>query len=307
MALEAVVYPQDPFNYCPNYTTSSFLKPEYGVYPFGLDQLKDDVVVHTPDDDNAAIFGSNSNGRAGGVDVHLDTLCPDKASPPTAAAATSAGGRRKRRRVKIVKNREEIENQRMTHIAVERNRRKQMNEYLGVLRSIMPPSYSQRGDQASIIGGAINFLKELEQLLQSMEAQKIANHSYAIAGDHRLITRQPPFSDFFSFPQYSASGAAGEAAAATGGAADIEVTMVESHANLKIQSRKQPKQLIKLVAGLQALRLGVLHLNVTSSGDTVLYTASVKVEEGCHLTTVDEIAAAVNQMLRRIEDEAAFS
>jgi hypothetical protein len=32
----------------------------------------------------------------------------------------------------------------MTHIAVERNRRKQMNEYLAVLRSLMPPSYVQR-------------------------------------------------------------------------------------------------------------------------------------------------------------------
>jgi hypothetical protein len=32
----------------------------------------------------------------------------------------------------------------MTHIAVERNRRRQMNEYLAVLRSLMPPSYAQR-------------------------------------------------------------------------------------------------------------------------------------------------------------------
>lgn len=32
----------------------------------------------------------------------------------------------------------------MTHIAVERNRRRQMNDYLAVLRSLMPPSYAQR-------------------------------------------------------------------------------------------------------------------------------------------------------------------
>jgi hypothetical protein len=63
------------------------------------------------------------------------------APEPTAAAAP---GRRKRRRTKVVKNREEIESQRMTHIAVERNRRRQMNEYLAVLRSLMPPSYAHR-------------------------------------------------------------------------------------------------------------------------------------------------------------------
>lgn len=52
--------------------------------------------------------------------------------------------RRKRRRTRSNKNKEEIESQRMTHIAVERNRRKQMNEYLAVLRSLMPSSYAQR-------------------------------------------------------------------------------------------------------------------------------------------------------------------
>lgn len=53
-------------------------------------------------------------------------------------------GKRKRRRAKSVKNKEEVENQRMTHIAVERNRRRLMNEYLAVLRSLMPASYAQR-------------------------------------------------------------------------------------------------------------------------------------------------------------------
>lgn len=63
-------------------------------------------------------------------------------SPPAATAA--AESRAKRRRTKCCKNRVEVENQRMNHIAVERNRRKQMNEYLSVLRSLMPPSYVER-------------------------------------------------------------------------------------------------------------------------------------------------------------------
>lgn len=66
------------------------------------------------------------------------------ADPTEPAPATT---RRKRRRTKTSKNKEEIENQRMTHIVVERNRRKQMNEYLAVLRSLMPPSYVQRVSQ----------------------------------------------------------------------------------------------------------------------------------------------------------------
>ncbi|PON96874.1 Basic helix-loop-helix transcription factor [Trema orientale] len=60
----------------------------------------------------------------------------------------------------------------MSHITVERNRRKQMNEHLSVLRSLMPCFYVKRGDQASIIGGVVDYITELQQVLQSLEAKK---------------------------------------------------------------------------------------------------------------------------------------
>lgn len=56
-----------------------------------------------------------------------------------------------RRRSRAKKDEEEINNQRMTHIAVERNRRKLMNEHLSVLRSLMPESYVQRVSIFTII------------------------------------------------------------------------------------------------------------------------------------------------------------
>ncbi|RWR93184.1 transcription factor SPEECHLESS [Cinnamomum micranthum f. kanehirae] len=62
--------------------------------------------------------------------------------------------------------------QRASHIMVERNRRKQMNENLSILRSLMPSFYIKRADQASIIGGVVNFIKELQQVLRSLEEKK---------------------------------------------------------------------------------------------------------------------------------------
>ncbi|KAJ6757233.1 MAX DIMERIZATION MAD [Salix koriyanagi] len=79
--------------------------------------------------------------------------------------------------------------------------------------------------------------------------------------------------------------------------ADIEVTMVESHANLKIRSKRRPKQLLKVVSALHSMRLTVLHLNVSTADQIVLYCLSVKVEDDCKLSSVDEIATAVYQML----------
>ncbi|VAI61100.1 unnamed protein product [Triticum turgidum subsp. durum] len=84
--------------------------------------------------------------------------------------------------------------ERRNHIAVERNRRRQMNDYLAVLRSAMPPSYAQR-----------------------------------------------------------------------------------------------------------CLGLTVLHLNATATADQlVFYSFSLRMEDECRLSTVDEIAAAVHQMVAEV-------
>lgn len=52
--------------------------------------------------------------------------------------------KRRRRRTRSEQRIEEKENQRMNHIAVERNRRRQMNHFLSILKVMMPLSYSQR-------------------------------------------------------------------------------------------------------------------------------------------------------------------
>lgn len=56
----------------------------------------------------------------------------------------SSRERRKRKRTRPAKNKEEVESQRMTHIEVERNRRRLMNDHLNVLKALMPTSYIQR-------------------------------------------------------------------------------------------------------------------------------------------------------------------
>ncbi|XP_010471241.1 PREDICTED: transcription factor bHLH96-like isoform X1 [Camelina sativa] len=321
MALEAVVYPQDPFSYisCKDFPFHDlYFQEEEDLDP---QDTKNNIKLGQGQEHGFA--SNNYNGKSGDNsddynyneedlqwprdDLPYGSTVDTKNQPPPLDVAV--GGRRKRRRTRSCKNKEEIENQRMTHIAVERNRRKQMNEYLAVLRSLMPPSYAQRGDQASIVGGAISYLKELEHHLQSIEPPvKTAAEDNETGRDQTNTIVAPsssgPFSDFFAFPLYSSQPTS---AAAAEGMAEIEVTMVESHASLKILAKKRPKQLLKLVASIQSLRLTLLHLNVTTRDDSVLYSISVKVEEGSQLNTVEDIAAAVNQILRRIEEESSFS
>nr|VDD17441.1 unnamed protein product [Brassica rapa] len=81
--------------------------------------------------------------------------------------------------------------QKMSHVNVERNRRKQMNEHLIVLRSLMPCFYVKRGDQASIIGGVVEYINELQQVLQSLEAKK-QRKTYAEVLSPRLVPSPRP-------------------------------------------------------------------------------------------------------------------
>lgn len=319
MALEAVVFPQDPFTYGCNNKDYLYSLVGGGSHDYGINTNNNNNIDHTSlhanwDSSSPSVlqnvkdqWDSHSSPEACTVDQSL----PGPFPPPSSSTET-ATGRRKRRRTKSAKNKEEIENQRMTHIAVERNRRKQMNEYLSVLRSLMPPSYVQRGDQASIIGGAINFVKELEQLLQCMKCQKRTEEQGQVNGG---FSDSSPFAEFFMFPQYSTRATQSnrgypgtcEARNNSWAVADIEVTLVDAHANMKILSKKRPGLLLKMVVGLQSLGLSILHLNVTTVDDMVLTSVSVKVEEGCQLNTVDEIAAAVNQLSRTVQEEAVFS
>ncbi|GAA0165278.1 DNA-binding transcription factor [Lithospermum erythrorhizon] len=110
---------------------------------------------------------------------------------------------------------QDAEQNRVSHITVERNRRKQMNEHLTVLRSLMPCFYVKRGDQASIIGGVVDYINELQQLLQSLEAKKqrksiynemlsprvnVSSPRMASSSTLPLSPRKPPLSPRMSLP-----------------------------------------------------------------------------------------------------------
>lgn len=232
---------------------------------------------------------------------------------------------RKRKRSKVCKNTEEVESQRMTHIAVERNRRKQMNEHLTVLRSLMPVSFIQRGDQASIIGGAIDFVKELEQLLQSLQAQaQVQNRrkQYELEESQSPESAANPFNGFFLSPQYTSAYSSQQeeskydmdssnldqhnelTAASKSAIADVEVTVIETHASLKVLSLKRSGQLLKAISALENLDMTILHLNITTIDLSVLYSFNVKIEEECQLSSANEIATAVHQIFSIIHSSS---
>ncbi|CAN6345693.1 unnamed protein product [Urochloa humidicola] len=283
--------------------------------------------------------GGAHDGCGGGVSEST-TLVQQAGGGGRAEKGGEQGKSGRRKRPRTVKTSEEVESQRMTHIAVERNRRRQMNEYLRILRSLMPGSYVQRGDQASIIGGAIEFIRELEQLIQCLESQK-RRRLYGGSGEpprpvvdapgagaptsthqqhHQPQVPPPFFPPSLPFPVAPGGGDGGaakildlEAGGADAAAglreevaenksclADIEVRALGADAMIKILSRRRPGQLIKTIAALEDMQMSILHTNITTIEQTVLYSFNVKIL-GEARYSAEDIAGAVHQILSFID------
>ncbi|URE21855.1 Helix-loop-helix DNA-binding domain [Musa troglodytarum] len=208
----------------------------------------------------------------------------------------------------------------MSHIAVERNRRRQMNEHLKVLRSLTPSFYIKRvrrppppsllsmfpdvrspvgrlisvmcdkGDQATIIGGAIEFIKELQQVLHSLEAKK----------KRKSLSPSPtpsprPLLQLTPSPTSSSPDTVKELGACCNSpVADVEAKLSGSNVLLRTLSKRIPGQVVKIITVLERQAFEILHLNISSMEDTVLYSFVIKIGLECQLS-VEELAFEVQR------------
>lgn len=73
------------------------------------------------------------------------------------------------------------------------------------------------------------------------------------------------------------SGVQEETAESKSCLADVEVKLLGFDGLIKILSRRRHGQLIKTIAALEDLQLAILHTNITTIEQTVLYSFNVKV------------------------------
>lgn len=130
-------------------------------------------------------------------------------------------------------------------------------------------------DQASIVGGAINYVKVLEQVIQSLELQKRAQQSSRVENRVTCVPR-------------------------------IEATLIQNYVNLKVECRKKQGQLLKGIVSLEKLRLTVLHLNISSlSLSSISYCFNLKVTQFFIflLTFLHAIFNDISISLEQMEDD----
>ncbi|KAL3524388.1 hypothetical protein ACH5RR_017222 [Cinchona calisaya] len=223
--------------------------------------------------------------------------------------------------------------QKMSHISVERNRRKQMNEHLTVLRSLMPCFYVKRGDQASIIGGVVDYISELQQVLQSLEAKKqrkvysevLSPRLLSSPRSSQLSPRKPPISPRLTLPisprtpqpnspymparfqqqglpspcssstTHSSIDSANELVANSKSAiAEVDVKFCGPNVLLKTVSHHIPGQVLKIISALEDLSLEILHVDMKTIDDTMINSFTIKIGIECQLSA-EELAHQIQQ------------
>lgn len=139
-----------------------------------------------------------------------------------------------------------------------------------------------KGDQASIIGGVIEFIKELHQVLQSLESKKQRKSLSPSPGPSpRPVALQLNTSTSSSSSQpdipFGLDNFKELAASCNSSVADVEAKISGSNVILRIISRRIPGQILKVINVLEKLSFEVLHLNISSMEETVLYSFVIKV------------------------------
>lgn len=116
-------------------------------------------------------------------------------------------------------------------------------------------------------------MKELEQLLQSLEVQKRLKKNEEFGSSSS--SSSPPEASYGM--KLSCCEENEVKAENKSEVADIKVTLIQTHVNLKIECKRRCGQLIKVIVALENLRLTILHLNITSFESSVLYSLNLKV------------------------------
>lgn len=148
-----------------------------------------------------------------------------------------------------------------------------------------------QSDQASIIEVVVDYITELQQVLQSLEAKKqrkvYSDHvlsprtpqSVISPYRHRLMQQQPS-STLAPSPSSSSSNSdiVNELVANSKSSfADVEVKFSGSNVVLKTVSPRLPGQTTKIVSVLEDLSLEILQAGINTADETMVNSFTIKV------------------------------
>nr|XP_019710695.1 transcription factor bHLH18-like [Elaeis guineensis]XP_029124409.1 transcription factor bHLH18-like [Elaeis guineensis] len=173
------------------------------------------------------------------------------------------------------------------HVMAERKRREKLGQQFIALSAIIPDL--KKTDKASLVGGAINYLKQLEEKVKTLEEQAVKKNTRPIV--------------FVKKSHLSTNNAISNA---DGSSPDKAIQKVEASLEgktilMRIHCEKKKGILVKVLSEIEKLHLSVINTGVVPFTDSSLnITVTAQIEEGFSMTVQDlvkELNSALSQLL----------
>ena len=131
-----------------------------------------------------------------------------------------------------------------------------------------------QGDQASIIGGAIEFVKELEHILHSLKLQKERKDlGEGYLNQQDMLRDFTMSQDLTCEPNIECTTQSKFCEVDS----NVEVKLIGRSAIIKVLAQKKAHQLLNVLPIVQGLHLKIMQMNITTIEDSVLYYLNVEV------------------------------
>lgn len=181
------------------------------------------------------------------------------------------------------------------HIIAERKRREKLSQKFIALAAIIPGL--KKVDKASILRDTINYVKQLEQTLKSLESQNarntvesvvLFNNSKQCIRNTNDISQANNFIGNISKPSNSIENSNSGSSAENSRYPEIQVRLSARTVLVKIHCENTKGVLVKVLSEMEKLNLVVMNANAMPFIESFLdITVTAQMEEGSALTTKD--------------------
>lgn len=175
------------------------------------------------------------------------------------------------------------------HFATERQRREYLNEKYQNLRTLVPNP--TKADRASIVGDAIDYIKELVRTVDEMKTlveqkrssgigrskrHKINHDHVESSSQHESVLQCGQDQKFLTNGSLRSSWLQRTSKDGT----QVDVRIVDNEVNIKLIQRKRRSCLLSVSLVLHELHLEILHANGANIGEHYIFMFNTKIYEG---------------------------